>query len=154
MNKNLIHMSNKSFPCKINNCGKIFRSSNQLINHINRHLRLKPYICTECDAQFIQYNQIQAHKLRHLNQNTEEYKDKKVSFENNEELNNILTTNDNSPTTLEGINLNDKKRRTIVVINNININATLNFSYYNHLFYLYNDQLMKNHYNKNNLNDK
>jgi uncharacterized Zn-finger protein len=51
------HMTFKTFHCQFDNCGKIYKSKENLVLHIkNIHLKLKPYRCRFCDSSFSHRN--------------------------------------------------------------------------------------------------
>lgn len=51
------HLTSKTFHCEYINCGKIYKSKENLVLHIkNIHLKLKPYRCRFCDSSFSHRN--------------------------------------------------------------------------------------------------
>jgi uncharacterized Zn-finger protein len=53
----LTHMTWNSFKCEFNDCGKKYKSKENLVLHIkNIHMKLKPYRCRFCDASFSHRN--------------------------------------------------------------------------------------------------
>ncbi|XP_065583518.1 gastrula zinc finger protein XlCGF7.1-like [Artemia franciscana] len=61
-----VHDNVKNFECDI--CEKRFANNGNLNNHRNKHLNIKPYVCTvqECSKAFVEYSSLFKHRFVHL----------------------------------------------------------------------------------------
>ncbi|XP_074654526.1 uncharacterized protein LOC141908388 [Tubulanus polymorphus] len=61
---NPIYSMERKFGCEV--CGRRFRHSNGLNNHMNIHLGLRPYICDICQKTFSQSSAMKRHRKGHF----------------------------------------------------------------------------------------
>ncbi|CAH8545080.1 unnamed protein product [Schistosoma turkestanicum] len=52
--------------CPFKECGKVFLKRNKLRDHIYRHTGIRPFVCDQCKASFVQRYELRCHSYVHL----------------------------------------------------------------------------------------
>ncbi|KAL3884753.1 hypothetical protein ACJMK2_024862 [Sinanodonta woodiana] len=67
------HMKSHTIhSCKCGNCSLIFDSAETLIQHMQKeHTEINPYKCDQCNEEFSQLNNLQRHKISHVEETIE-----------------------------------------------------------------------------------
>ena len=65
------HSNERNYGCEVENCGKAFKTENDLRKHIKSHSDKKPHKCPYCQKAYKRFEPLQTHVLK---KHPEEYK--------------------------------------------------------------------------------
>ena len=78
--KMIHHTEEKPFKCDFNDCSAAFSDSRILSDHMNIHLKLKPYQCEHCPEAFRSGANLRLHRIRHIDPNRYRCNECQTSF--------------------------------------------------------------------------